>query len=41
MNAATKAVRLTKGDHTISFFGKGPEVPFIERIRIAQNEVDA
>lgn len=36
-----KAIPLGKGDHAIVFFGEGPEVPFIERIRIAKTEVGA
>ena len=38
---AVKTIHLSKGNHTVSFSGKGPEVPFIERIRIAEKESDA
>jgi hypothetical protein len=37
----SKAVRLSKGDHKFSIIGKGPEVPYIERIRIAETESNA
>ena len=37
----TKSIRFVKGDHVISFAGKGPESPIIERIRITKSETDA
>lgn len=36
-----KAIHLSKGCHKISFIGKGPEVPFVECIRIAETESEA
>jgi hypothetical protein len=39
--SAPQAIRFSKGEHTISIIGKGPEVPFIEHIRIAENQIDA
>lgn len=41
LTAQSKSIRLAKGDHSISFIGKGPEAPFIERIQIAKSETDA
>jgi hypothetical protein len=38
---ASKAIRLSNGEHRVSIIGKGPEVPSIERIRIAETESSA
>ena len=37
----SKAIFLSKGNHSISFSGKGPEIPQIEKISIAEAESNA